>query len=178
VTPLTVCTTILATRTTRRRSGWCTRSRTPGSSCSRTPTLSRSCGAAGRRPSTVAAAGGRGGGFTTRSGASTAATSRPAPGPGTAPYIQVSRENKIYIEENPGTIRNMEKTLRKNILSVASWKTLKKRTGSGTGSGSVTHWSGSGDPDPYLNVTDPEFGNCDYLNPSQYELVVAVLRQR
>ncbi len=98
VTPLTACTTILATRITRRRSGWCTRSRTPGCSCSRTPTSSRSCGAAGRRPSTAAAAGERGGGFTTRSGATTAATSPPAPGPGTAPYIQVSRQTKIWLK--------------------------------------------------------------------------------
>jgi hypothetical protein len=48
----------------------------------------------------------------------------------------------------------------KNMIFFASLKSLKNGVGSGVGagSGSIIQRCGSGDPDPYQNVTDPP--NC------------------
>jgi hypothetical protein len=46
------------------------------------------------------------------------------------------------------------KTLRKTkLFLMASWRSLTKRAGSGSGTDSQRYWSE--DPDPYQNVTDP-----------------------
>ncbi len=48
--------------------------------------------------------------------------------------------------------------MREKIFLFESWRSLKKRAGSGAGSasGSVSQSNGYEDPDPYKNVTDPE----------------------
>jgi hypothetical protein len=38
----------------------------------------------------------------------------------------------------------------------ASCRPLTKKTGTGSGAGSVSRWYRSADPDPYQNVTDPQ----------------------
>ncbi len=60
---------------------------------------------------------------------------------------------------------------KKNLF--ASLKSVKKGVGSGVGSGSeagsgagsvsISQRSGSGDPDPHQNITDPQYWFCDFL---------------
>jgi hypothetical protein len=55
------------------------------------------------------------------------------------------------------------KILEKNmkIFFVTSLKSLKKEVGSGVGSRSIGQRSGSADPDPHQNVTDPQHWQVD-----------------
>ncbi len=46
---------------------------------------------------------------------------------------------------------------------MASCQPLKKKRGSGAESGSFCQWYGSADPDPYQNITDPQYCNCETL---------------
>jgi hypothetical protein len=48
-----------------------------------------------------------------------------------------------------------KKILGKNLFFVGILP-LTKRAGSGAGSGTVSQWYGSSDPDPYQNVTGPQ----------------------
>ncbi len=50
--------------------------------------------------------------------------------------------------------RSFHHQAKKTCFLLESWKSLTKRAGSG--SGSVTQWHGSADPDPNQNVTDPQ----------------------
>ncbi len=54
---------------------------------------------------------------------------------------------------NVHTVRNKQKNLKQQLILLASWKPLQKRT---EGSGSVIQWYGSADPDPSQNIPDPE----------------------
>ncbi len=50
--------------------------------------------------------------------------------------------------------RSFHHQAKKTYFLLESWKSLTRRAGSG--SGSVTQWHGSADPDPNQNVTDPQ----------------------
>jgi hypothetical protein len=56
----------------------------------------------------------------------------------------------------PGYLQKVmsKKTLKKTYFLLASCPPRTKKAGSG--SGSVSQWYGSADPDPYQNVTDPQ----------------------
>ncbi len=88
------------------------------------------------------------------------------------PNPSIIKQNSKKVLENPwflilrflydflSFLKNDVNVLRKVITKIyfflVSWRSLTKRAGSGSGSGSVGQRYGSEDPDPYSKVTDPE----------------------
>ncbi len=63
-------------------------------------------------------------------------------------YDILSLKNNV----NVPTKSNKQENLEKNCVLLVSWRSMEKIAGSG----SISHRHGSGDPDPYQNVTDPQ----------------------
>jgi hypothetical protein len=63
---------------------------------------------------------------------------------------------------------------KKNMKKYGSLKSLKKVVGSGVGSGSISQWYRSADPDPHQNVKDPQH----YLYVAVSKLTLFTYRSR
>jgi hypothetical protein len=61
----------------------------------------------------------------------------------------------VKTDVNVPSKRNKQKKMLK-IFLVDILSSTDEKTGSGAGSGSVSQWYGSADPDPYQNITDTQ----------------------